>query len=99
VKTIIIYILALVLLTAFIWGQVYSAQFLRYDDNFGQLIMTFLASTAILITGIIMIAKKIFVVRTNLILSVVFLIINSPLTVFLVVMNYEVIFGRNLDVG
>lgn len=91
--------MTLVLLTAFIWGQVYTAQFLEYDENFGQLIMAFLISMALLIVGIVVILRKVKLVMNNLILSIGFLFINSPFTIFFVVMNYPMIFGARLDVG
>jgi hypothetical protein len=89
----------LILLTALIWEQLYSAQFLEYDENFGQLIEIFLVSTALLVNGIVMIVKNSELVRTNLIVSILFLLINSPLTIFLVVSNYDTIFGTGLKVG
>jgi hypothetical protein len=93
------YILTLVLLTAFIWVQVYHAGLLPYDENFGLLIMIFLFSMALLVTGIILLIRKTKLIRQNLILTVLFLIVNSPLTIFMVVMEYEFIFGTRLDGG
>jgi len=94
-----IYILTLLLLTTFIWVQIYRAQFLPYDENFGLLIMIFLISVALLVTGIILLIRKTKLVRQNLILTILFLIINSPVTIFLAVMEYEFIFGTHLDGG
>jgi len=94
-----IYILTLVLLTAFIWVQVYRAGLLPYDENFGVLIMIFLFSIALLVTGIILLIRKTKLIRQNLILTVLFFIVNSPLTIFMVVMEYELIFGTRLDGG
>lgn len=95
----IIYLLILVLLTAMIWGQLYTAQFLKYDKNFGQLLMTFLSSVVLFVTGIVMLIKKLKIVTTNIIATIAFLMINSPLTVFMAVRNYEIIFGVKLHVG
>jgi hypothetical protein len=93
------YILILLLLTTFIWVQMYQAQFLPYDDNFGLLIMIFLISVALLITGGVLLVRKTKLIRQNLIWTILFLIINSPVTIFLVVMNYELVFGTHLDIG
>jgi len=87
------------LLTSFVWIQLYNAQFLEYDDNFGQLIIVFLGSVALLVVGSITIIKKTKIVRSNLVVSIVFLVINSPLTVAWVAMNYEIVFGTSLKVG
>jgi hypothetical protein len=94
-----IYILALLLLTIFIWGQIYSAQFLPYDENFGRLIVTFFISVALLVTGIVLLILRIEVVRRNLLLTILFLVINSPVTVVWIVLEYEAIFGSRLDPG
>jgi hypothetical protein len=94
-----IYIITLMLLTSFVWIQLYNAQFLEYDDNFGQLIIVFLGSVALLVVGSITIIKKTKIVRSNLVVSIVFLVINSPLTVAWVAMNYEIVFGTSLKVG
>jgi hypothetical protein len=94
-----IYSLTLVLLTAFIWVQVYRAGLLPYDENFGVLIMMFPCSIALLVTGIILLIRKTKLIRQNVIVSVLFFIINSPVTIFMVVMEYEVIFGTGLDGG
>ena len=95
----IIYITVLVLLTALMWVQLYTAGFLPYDDNFGQLLGIFLLSVAGLGIGILLIAKKNRLVLKNLIATITFLIINSPVTIYLVIMNYENIFGIVLNVG
>ena len=94
-----IYIITLMLLTSFVWTQLYNAQFLDYDDNFGQLIMIFLGSIALLAVGSIMIIKKAKIVRSNLVISMLFLVINSPITVVWVAVNYEIVFGAALKVG
>ena len=94
-----IYILTLLFLTTFIWVQIYRAQFLPYDDNFGLLIIIFLISVALLVIGVVLLIRRTKLIRQNLILTVLFLIINSPVTIFVVVMEYEFVFGTHLDAG
>lgn len=94
-----IYILSLVSITAFIWVQVYRAGLLPYDENFEVLILVFLLSVTVLVTGIIFLIRKTKLIQQNLLLTALFLIVNSPLTIVFVVMQYEFIFGIHLDVG
>ena len=86
-------------MTIFIWAQLYRAQFLDYDLNFGQLIVVFLISVILLVLGIVLLFRKTKIVKDNLVTTIVFLLLNSPLTIVVVVMNYEKIFGIALKVG
>jgi hypothetical protein len=95
----IFYIISLIVLTTLIWSQIYTAQFLEYDDNYGQLIGAFLIATFLFILGIVLLIRKVRIVKMNLIATIVFLTLNSPFTVFFIVMNYENIFGVTLKVG
>jgi hypothetical protein len=61
--------------------------------------MIFLISLALLVIGIIMLIRKTELIRANLILTILFLVVNSPVTIFLVVMEYESVFGTHLDAG
>src|SRR5689334_18820086 len=95
----LLYWLSLVAMMAIIWIPIYVAQYLPYDENFGQLISSFLLSMLLLATGIVLMVRKTAIVMRNFALSVGFLIINSPLTVLIVMVKYERIFGTALDVG
>jgi ABC-type spermidine/putrescine transport system permease subunit II len=95
----IIYITILSLLTIFIWAQLYRAQFLVYDENFGLLILIFILSAILFVAGIILLFRKAKIVRDNLLLTIAFLLLNSPFVVVIVVLNYRQIFGVALKVG
>jgi hypothetical protein len=95
----VIYILILLLLTVLIWVVLYRAQFLEYDLNFGQLMMAFLISGGLCILGIVLLLRKIKIVRANLVITLVFLLVNSPPVIIVVAMNYEEIFDIPLKVG
>ena len=89
----------LISLSILIWSLLYSAKFLKYDYNFGNLIIAFiislLTSIAILIFRIFW--KKIFNYNKWYILF--FIVISSPITVILVCFNFELIFGSSLHVS
>ena len=89
----IIYLTTLFLLTVFNWHQLYSAQFLEYDDNYGVLISIFLLS--VLTTTILTILwfKARTFVKQNFLPTILFLLVNSPLTIALVFYFYHDIFG------
>jgi len=90
----IIYVTALFLLAIFIWQQLYSAQFLEYDDNYGVLISTFFLSVLATIVLTIIWFKARYLIEQNFIPTIVFLLAGSPLTVALVFYFYHNLFGQ-----
>lgn len=89
----------LILLIFFIWLFLFQAKDLPYDENFGSLFISFLLSLMTVLTIIWLFFKKRRLVHKNIILVVVFLLTSSPVNIYYVIMNYEYIFGKALDVG
>lgn len=88
------YLTTLFLLTVFIWQQMYSAQFLEYDDNYGALISIFLLSVlASLVLTILWFKTRSFI-EQNSFATILFLFMSSPLTLILVFYFYHDIFGK-----
>lgn len=99
-KSRIVYSVALIISAIFIWQQQYLAQFEEYDDNYGRLIVAFLWSLIMsLIVLILAFRKKQLFNEPLLALSFFYFLANSPIAVFIVVMNYKLIFGMNLKVN
>jgi hypothetical protein len=99
-KSRIIYSVALIVSSIFIWQQMYLAQFEEYDDNYGRLIMAFLWSLIMFLMLIILAFRKKQLFNTSLLaLSFFYCLANSPITIFIVMMNYKLIFGVNLKVN
>lgn len=90
----IIYISILFLLTIFIWRQLYTAQLLEYDKNYGVLIETFLISVlAFSILILLWFKARTFVVQ-NSFTTILFLFMSSPFTLIFVFYFYHEIFGK-----
>ena len=90
----IIYLTTLILLTVFIWRQLYSAQFLEYDDNYGVLISTFLLSVFSTIILTILWFKARTFIKQNSLATALFILASSPLTIALVFYFYHDLFGQ-----
>jgi len=88
-----IYSITLFLLTFIIWYAIYSAQFLLYDENWGNILTTFFISIFTFIGILILFWKKRDLLRKTRWQTIAFLLLASPLTIYLVVDNYELIFG------
>lgn len=89
-----IYLATLILLTTIIWRQLYSAQFLEYDENYGVLISTFLLSVLATIILTILWFKARTFIKQNSLPTILFLLANSPLTIAFVFYFYHDIFGQ-----
>lgn len=82
------------MLTVFIWWQLYSAQFLAYDDNYGVLISAFFVSVlATIILAILWFKARAFI-KQNALPTMLFLLLSSPITVALVFYFYNYLFGQ-----
>ncbi|MES2381097.1 MAG: hypothetical protein V4538_08655 [Bacteroidota bacterium] len=88
-----IYLTTLLLLTVFIWWQLYSAQFLVYDDNYGVLIYAFLVSVLATIILIVLWFKARAFIKQNALPIILFLLASSPVTVLLVLYFYNDLIG------
>ncbi len=90
----IIYVTTLFLLTVFIWHQLYSAQLLEYDENYGVLISTFLLSVlATLFLTILWFKARTFI-EQNSFVTILFLFMSSPLILLFIFYFYHEIFGK-----
>lgn len=94
----ILYIIVLAIITYKIWTLAYKAQFLEYDDNFANIILAFLISIFSNISiGLLWWKFREFIKRNQLV-TITFLIVSSPLLLFICVSNYTEIFGGTLNV-
>jgi len=91
--------LLLTILLFFIWLFLYQARDLPYDENYGSILVSFLISLMTTLTIIWLFIKKRIIIKTNIILVIVFLLTSSPVNIYYVALNYEYIFGSALDNG
>jgi hypothetical protein len=99
-KAKVIYLSLLILCAIFIWYQMYLAQFDEYDANWGRIIIAFLVSLIASIIIVILLFRKTPLIKGKLLgFTIYFLLINSPITVFIFIMNYKLIFGEMLKVN
>jgi hypothetical protein len=94
ITTKIIYLAILFLLTIVIWKQLYSAQFLEYDDNYGSLIFAFLVSVFTTIGLTILWFKARPFIKQNSLATLLFLLASSPITICVVFYFYHDLFGQ-----
>lgn len=90
----IIYWTTLLLLTVSIWQQLYSAQFLAYDDNYAVLGSAFLLSVLATLLLTILWFKASAFIKQNSLPTILFVLASSPLTVALVFYFYQELFGQ-----
>ncbi len=92
----ILYLLALLASAFIIWQQLYLAQFDAYDDNYERIIGSFFMS--LIVTFIIILNRKRIIKNELIGITIYYLLVNSPISIFIVFMNYALIFGSNLKV-
>ena len=92
----IIYSTSLFLVTLTIWIMLYNAQFLDYDDNYGNLLAAFFLSIFALVALTVLWFKWRHIIKTSKWHTILFLMVSSPLTIALVSINYPTIFGTIL---
>jgi hypothetical protein len=98
-KTIkILYSITLFLLTVIIWDEIYEAQFLAYDENWGNLITAFLISFCSIFVLIFIWSNWQKIILACKWQTLLFLLLASPITVVYVVFNYKSFFGVVLRV-
>ena len=90
--------ITLVLAILYIWLLMYWAHISPYDENYGYAINAMLISLVLtIIITIGLIRKKKFFIHNKL-FNVGFLIIGSPLTIFIFVNVFEYFFGQYFKV-
>ena len=88
------YTSVLFVITVFIWEQMYSAQFLEYDKNYGILLSVFLLSIVAFVILTIMWFKARIFIEQNSFATILFVVMTSPLTLLFVFYFYQDIFGK-----
>lgn len=81
---------------AAIWTQVYTAQFLEYDQNYANLLSAFSLSIIALMALIVLGFRKKTFIKSHMWQTILYLILASPFTIAFVIINYSVIFGSVL---
>ena len=74
----------------------YMAQFLEYDDNYGNILAAFFLSVFGLFVLTVLWFKWRHIIKTSKLQTILFLIVSSPLTIAFVSINYPTIFGTML---
>ncbi|MNY39033.1 hypothetical protein D3C86_1736970 [compost metagenome] len=93
-----IYSLILLIVTSIIWCLIYQAQFLVYDDNWGNLILAFIISVCSFFLLIFVWSNWKEIILNCKWQTILFLLFASPLSVVGIVFNYELFFGTTLNV-
>lgn len=90
----VVYVSILFLVSVFIWEQMYSAQFLEYDKNYGVLLSVFLLSVVAFVILTIMWFKVRTFIEQNSFVTILFVVMTSPLTLLFIIYFYQDIFGK-----
>lgn len=90
----VVYVSILFLVTVFIWEQMYSTQFLEYDKNYGVLLSVFLLSIVAFVILTIMWFKVRAFIEQNSFVTILFVVMTSPLTLLFIIYFYQDIFGK-----
>jgi hypothetical protein len=90
---VVVYYVILIGISVAIWAQIYTAQFLEYDQNYANLLSAFILSVFALTGLTVLWFKKKAFVKSHMWQTILYLILASPFTIALVIINYSVIFG------
>ncbi|MDQ0636543.1 hypothetical protein QF042_000108 [Pedobacter sp. W3I1] len=90
------YIYRIVLLIALIviWSDLYYAHISGYDENYGYFINAILISSVLTITMIIAYFVKIKKEKIDIISSIIFLVLASPVTIIAFIWLYQSVVGQ-----
>lgn len=89
----------LLTVSIFIWYLLYTAQTLPYDENYGNLILSFILSCLATAAILLLWVKYEKLIRQNIISVILFLFSSSPLTIALVIFNYQLFFNAQLQLS
>lgn len=78
------------------WSVIYQAQFLEYDLNWSNLLSAFALSCIAFITIISLFFFRRRILLDSKIITILYLIINSPITIAIVIINYHAFFNTTL---
>lgn len=92
------YILPIFLLleVLYVWHWLYKAQFYQYDENYGIILHCFFISFLTLLALIGFTIYKQQLVRQHALAIGLWFLIASPVSLFLVMINYKAVFGAGL---
>jgi hypothetical protein len=90
------YIYRIVLLIALIviWSDLYYAHISGYDENYGYFINAILISSVLTIAMIITYIVKVKMTKIDVIYSIIFLVLASPVTIMAFIWLYQCIAGQ-----
>ncbi len=89
-----IYKIGLLLVTFAIWYLMYLAKHEEYDLNYGLAIQAFLISLVAVVIIIVLWFKKRDVIKSNKWITIIYLVISSPLSIFLFIELYGRLIGQ-----
>lgn len=91
-----IYPLSLLIIELLVWRLLWQAQFLPYDENYGSLLGAFFLSLLTTMGLVVIWFKWKQLLINHRYETILFLIVASPVSVFLTAMNYSFIFNAVL---
>jgi len=97
-QTKILYLVVLFCISFLMWKQIYEAQFLVYDENYGNLLSAFFISVCSIFGLIIIWEKWKSIILESKWQTLLFLLLSSPITIIIVCLNYKSFFGVALKV-
>jgi magnesium-transporting ATPase (P-type) len=89
-----IYQIGLIVFFIFEWGLMYQAKHEEYDANYGLAIYAFLLSLIAIVLLLAVWFLRRDVIKSNRLLTVIYLITSSPLSIFLFVEFYGRFIGQ-----
>ena len=91
-----IYRIGLVYLVVVTWRTLYLAQFKDYDLNYGDLIGAFSISLITFIVIVVLFFIKRKIVLNSKVITILYLLMNSPITILITIVYYQEIFNATL---
>jgi hypothetical protein len=89
-------LIGLAFATLIIWSLLYNAQFLEYDENYGNILSAFFMSLLFSMLLAVLWFKRRDILISHKWQTILFLIISSPITITFVIIKYQVIFDTVL---
>jgi hypothetical protein len=89
-----IYRIILFIALIVIWLDLYYAHISEYDENYGYFINAVLTSSVLTIAMIIAYFVKVKITKIDIIYSIIFLVLASPVTIMAFIWLYQCIAGQ-----
>lgn len=77
-----------------VWVDMYQAHTIAYDENYGHFINAILISSVLTIAMVIAYFVKFKTTRIDIVYSVIFLVLASPVTILAFIWIYQCIAGQ-----